>query len=769
MDLATSHVGTDLDGLAALVAISLLEGPLELGLAGPMDPLAARFHGDHGDALPSLIPDAELRGRLASEPLGRLVVVGTAERGRLGVIAPFVERFASVAAFDTHGAEDADLPREPLRRAGACVSPLVLRLAERGLAPTPAQAGLFLLGIHAVTEHFLSPGTTAVDHRAAAQCVAWDAPVEWAAHYVPRGLDRHRLRPLARMADPAQRVVMERTAGDLASDPVHHIAASASVAEAGAAMHRYKVNALPLCRGDAFVGLVSRREIDDAVRHGLGDRPVSAISAGPPAWVDAEAHLEEVRHTLLSTPGRLVLVGRPGAPPAGVLTRSDVFRSAALGPPPSAGRGAPSRERMGAALGVALGPDLELVMSLGARAAELGDRLFLVGGAVRDVLLGRRVEDLDLVVLGDARRLGERAVAHAGGRLHVHDAFETCTWVTPEQRRVDLTTARTESYREPAALPDVARGGLRHDLMRRDFTINAMALEVDPARAGQLIDPFGGRRDLDARVLRVLHGLSFHDDPTRAWRAARFAGRFGFRLAAGSQALLGEALDAGFLARLSLERLGAELHKVLEEPQVTRCVALLRQWRLLAPVHPALQTDGALLDRIDRIRQTWVRHRALTGAEVGAGEAQWVALGWGLTGDDRRRVKRLVARARGRTRLWVAGPPRVRRALARLAQVSRRSQAAAAIGDLAPAELVALMAFGGPDAVEQVEWWDRRGRRTQAALTGDDLMARGVPEGAAIGRGLRAAKAAALDGADAEGQLAAALEAATGQRCCEPR
>lgn len=865
MDLATSHLGTDLDGLAALVAVDLLEGPFVLGLPGSMDPVATRFWRDQ--AVAPLLPEPDLRARLeAASSLGRLVVVDTARRERLGFLADHVDRFASVVAYDTHAALDGDLPpaSPPLEAAAATVSPLILRLAERGVTPTPAQAGLLLLGVHADTGHLLFPNTTAVDYRAAALCAAWGAPLSWPAEYVPRGLDRHRLRLVERMAervthvdagghrvalltldlddyepdlaplldtlrraegwsaallvaaDPrrttvigrsdgrvdvaaalrelgggghpeaasaslracplveARALVVEalraaappRVAGALATRPVYALAADDTVDAAAAALHRYRINALPLTRAGDYVGLVSRREVDEALRHGLGARAAVSISTAPPARVPPDASVAAVREALLANPGRLVLVGEPGAPPVGVLTRSDVFRAAAVDPPLAGVQRPPPPSRTRQALEASLSPgDLALVDALGALADAHGDALYLVGGAVRDVLLGRPVVDLDLVVLGDAPTLGRLAAERLGGRVHVHEAFGTCAWTTPDGRRVDLTSARTESYRHPGALPDVERGGLRHDLLRRDFTVNAMALAVGPARGGELVDPFGGQIDLEQRTLRVLHGLSFHDDPTRAWRAARFAGRFDFSLAPGTQALLREALASGFVERVGQQRLGAELHKLLSEPLVVRCVAMLREWGLLAPIHPALAGDRGLLDRVARVREGWARYRALTGDGDGAGgepepgEPQWIALGWALGTDERRALGKLTGKVKGRTGRWVAGPTRVKAALAALGGATRGSERAAALAGLEPAERVCVLALGDAAGEQAVRWWEREGVGRRSAVDGAQLIALGAAPGPPLRRALAAAQAGAWDGADADGQLALARAA----------
>jgi len=859
MDLATSHLGTDLDGLASLLAVSLLEGPLEVGLPGSMDAVTTRFYRDRGEALLPLVPEPILRERLASGPLGRLLVVDTARAERLGFIGEAIPRFTEVCAFDTHGPEEGDLPRRALTPAAATVAPLVLALAAAGHVPTAEQAGLFLLGVHADTGHFTFMGTTQVDHEAAAVCLSWGAPMAWVDRYVPRGLDRDRLRYIEQMAARAERLtaggrslmmlsldldeyvpdlaplldelrraegwetavlvaadprrtsfigrstgaidvaavlrelgggghpeaaaaairacplpearallveamtraVAQPRAGDLASTALYELPADATVQDAADALHRFRVNALPLTERGAYVGAVSRREVDEALRHGLADTPVSAISGGPPPWVPEDATLDTLRETLLANQGRLALVGSPETGARGVITRSDVFRSALLDPPLAGLRRAPPRARMNAALERAIPEADRALLAAVARVAEARDeRVFLVGGAVRDVLLQRTVEDLDLVVLGDGPALARDVVAAHGGRVHAHEAFGTATWLSSDERRVDLTTARTESYRAPAALPSVERGGLRHDLYRRDFTVNAMALELTPSQAGGLVDPFGGQLDLRDGTLRVLHGLSFHDDPTRAWRAARFAGRFDFDLAPGTRALLREALRSGVMERLGPERLGAELHKLLGEVQVARCVAFLRDWGLLAPIHPALPGDRDLLARVARYREAWARYQALAEDRgLSPGEPQWIALGRGVPLDGRRDRRRLTGGVRGRTSRWIAGPDRVRGALRELARAARPAERAAALRRLEPSELVGVLADGDAAAGDAVAWWVREGRHVTPAVSGGDLIARGATPGPGFAAALARAAEVAYDGGDAAAQLAAALSA----------
>lgn len=214
-------------------------------------------------------------------------------------------------------------------------------------------------------------------------------------------------------------------------------------------------------------------------------------------------------------------------------------------------------------------------------------RVYAVGGCVRDWLLGRAdTPDVDFVVEGDAAAFARRLAESTGASVNVHAQFGTATlsWTGRAARapaglrRVDVATCRKETYREPAAYPQVSAGTLEEDLHRRDFTINAMAASVAPEAFGRVHDPFGGRRDLRARRLRILHDRSFMDDPSRILRAARFATRFGCRLEPGTAEELRQALRAGLLERLNRGRARKELGRMLEEPDPVACLACLGRW-----------------------------------------------------------------------------------------------------------------------------------------------------------------------------------------------
>jgi tRNA nucleotidyltransferase (CCA-adding enzyme) len=344
--------------------------------------------------------------------------------------------------------------------------------------------------------------------------------------------------------------------------------------------------------------------------------------------------------------------------------------------------------------------------------AVAGDTpVYLVGGAVRDLLLGRTRADLDFAVEGDAAALGRRL----GGDVRAHDRFATAT-VEADGGQLDFATARSESYPRPGALPEVRPASLADDLARRDFSVNAMAVPLlgEP----ELIDPHGGRTDLERGALRVLHGRSFVDDPTRALRAARYAARYGFEL----EPRTAELLRGADLRAVSADRVEAELRKLAREPQARRGFELLRDWGLVELGDDAPPVVDAVTELMDA--EPW--------AGVADREDAVLAAALGRGADD---VRRLAAVA-----------------------PARPSEGVELARGIDPVTLAVARARGA-------EWLDRyvadwRGVRLE--IDGGDLIAAGIPEGPAVGRGLAAAMRARLDGevGGADEELRVALDAA---------
>jgi tRNA nucleotidyltransferase (CCA-adding enzyme) len=360
--------------------------------------------------------------------------------------------------------------------------------------------------------------------------------------------------------------------------------------------------------------------------------------------------------------------------------------------------------------------------------------LYLVGGSVRDLLLGQPTLDVDTTLEGDAPALARRVAARLPGvRCVVHSAFRTAT-VKGTGFRLDVTTARAEKYRRPGALPTVRPGSLRDDLARRDFTVNALALALTGSRAGDLIDPFDGRADLESGLLRVLHEGSFRDDATRILRGARYESRLGFRLE--RRTLRWLERDVGYLETISGSRIREELHRALREPRPERIFLRLQRLGALAAIHPALTFDS------HRARAfAWLRE--VRGEPPAA--ACLALLAWGLSADE---VASLAARL-ALTRRETEAVRAASEATALERELSRKAKPSRAVELLSPlptASVWALAASARGQARQQALRYLQRWRHVKPSLDGRALMAMGAREGPALGEALRRLKTARLDG-----------------------
>jgi tRNA nucleotidyltransferase (CCA-adding enzyme) len=231
---------------------------------------------------------------------------------------------------------------------------------------------------------------------------------------------------------------------------------------------------------------------------------------------------------------------------------------------------------------------LSLLRALGSLADEGGVSLYLVGGVVRDLLLKRENWDLDLTVEGDGIAFARLVADRYEAGLAVFERFATARLVFPDGLKIDIATTRRESYAQPALLPTVQPASIEEDLSRRDFTINAIAVQLNPRQFGRVLDPYGGKRDLRARTIRVLHAGSFQDDPTRIFRAIRFEQRFGFRLERATVRLLAQAASTNLIRQLSGPRLQNEILLLFAEQDPARAIARLAQLKLLRFLHRRL-------------------------------------------------------------------------------------------------------------------------------------------------------------------------------------
>jgi tRNA nucleotidyltransferase (CCA-adding enzyme) len=402
-------------------------------------------------------------------------------------------------------------------------------------------------------------------------------------------------------------------------------------------------------------------------------------------------------------------------------------------------------------------------------AANRGQALHLVGGPVRDLLLGRPIRDLDLLVEEDARVLGEavvRAHPQLELRLESHARFGTLRLGSGDAE-LDVARTRRERYEKPGALPEVEPGSLVEDVARRDFSVNALVLPVDagaPARAREVIDLVGGIADLAEGRLRVLHGRSFHDDPTRAFRGARLAVRLGFKLERTSRTALRDALRDGAFGAVSGERFRRELALLFEEPRLGsdagRILSLLSETHVLAALEPGLV--------LPRDRQAPLRRLSRSIAAPEWPAARWRPWIAGLSiwlaplpaVNRRRTLERFAIRGEQAARIQRFGAEG-ERTLRALSRARGRGAVDALLAELDEESLQATFALADVATRRRILRWGAEDKRRRAPVVGTDLTELGI-QGPDVGRGLARIRAAFLDGeiANREEALGLALELA---------
>jgi tRNA nucleotidyltransferase (CCA-adding enzyme) len=549
----------------------------------------------------------------------------------------------------------------------------------------------------------------------------------------------------ARLEEGLRTTAVPITAGKVMSKPVRSVGPDETVAHAMVMCQRYGQSGILVLDDGRLVGSVAREDLDKAIGHGLSHAPVKGIMSSRVARCEPRTPLAEVQR-LVETEGRVAVV--EGERVVGVVTRSDVL--AALG----------AREEREEERGPNLLPELERLDELApafeaiAAIGEGYEGVYLVGGTVRDILLGERGFDVDIAVEGDAIEFAKALAEALEGRVRPHAKFGTAVVLYGDGGRIDVVTTRTEFYDAPAALPTVEHATIREDLFRRDFTINAMAVSLKGDDLGRLVDPFGGRADLDAGVIRVLHNLSLIDDPTRIFRAIRYENRYGFRMDEHTARLARSTIEMGLVGDLSSARLRDELVLLLSEGDVRHSILRLAELGADRAIHPHLAADEEAVALFDRLVALAREH----GVEVPAWRLGLLALARSLPPDELYDwLDRLKVRRRDAERIAAAIT-----VAPRLVERLREREAD-------PAEVVALAEPYAPDAplfalaladLPVLEDYFRRLRGVRLEITGNDVAQLGLAESPRVGEVLAEVRRRKLNGEldGRESELEAARE-----------
>jgi len=725
MEIITTHLEADFDGIASMVAAHKLYPEAQLVLPGGVQSRERAYLALHPIPLTSITD-------LPLTDITRVILVDADHQDRLGLLENIIEdESVSIHIWDHHPLEPTNplamraqfLKVEPV---GASITLLVEALEEQSQTWSPEEATLFAIALYEETGHFAYLQTTPRDLQVGARLIETGADLTVVTDVIQRKwtepqvalfnalLQATQLLTLGRRRVALTTLAWPKYVADLApvtqqlgqlynADAVltavamegkvqfigrsrhpdmnmnkiaqafggggHTMAAAASIkgltltevdqrlhellqeeaktwlpirrlmttpvrtVEQGTTikqterlMTQYEVNALPVVDSqEHFIGLVTREAIQKALFHKLSGQPVEHIMLQDIFLAHSNTSFEEVQQQMVERNQRIVPI-LDHQTVIGIFSRTDLLRALHQGTQQDATpvtiptKATPStstplhtwdvthllKNRLSAPLLLLL---IEKVEQL---ADQLDVSAFLVGGFVRDLLMDIPNFDLDFMIEGDGIQFGKALAKKLSGEWTIHERFGTVSIKLPkslnlpQMHHLDVATARTEYYEYPTALPTVERSSIKKDLYRRDFTINALAIRVNRT-PGELLDYFGGRRDLKDQVIRVLHSLSFVEDPTRVFRAIRFEQRFRFRISKETEQFIQQAKTMELFQRLSGSRLGNELIHMLEEPNPAKGIRRLEEFRLVPFIHPKLHAKSPVQKTFEAVETilTW--------------------------------------------------------------------------------------------------------------------------------------------------------------------
>ena len=386
-------------------------------------------------------------------------------------------------------------------------------------------------------------------------------------------------------------------AKDIMFFPIKSVDAAGSIHDAKTILTKYNINALPVLSGSRVVGIITRQVAEKAVFHKLENVPVSEYMFTEFQTVEPDDSVEKVKEKIIGNSQRFLPVIKDGEL-KGAITRTDLLRiledeiAKTVLEKLEFHEKYVKRKNVRKIMGERLNEEvLKKLEDMGNLGDQLDYHVYLVGGFVRDLILRDENYDIDVVIEGDGITFAEEMAKRFNVKIRPHKEFATAKILYPDGFKVDIASARLEYYKAPAALPVVEHSSLKLDLHRRDFTINTLAISLNKNTFGELIDFFGAQRDIKEKTIRVLHSLSFVEDPTRVFRAIRFELRFGFKIGKHTLDLIKNAVKLNFLAKIRGKRIWTELALILEEEAPEKILKRLNDLDLLRFVSPSLTSN----------------------------------------------------------------------------------------------------------------------------------------------------------------------------------
>jgi tRNA nucleotidyltransferase (CCA-adding enzyme) len=725
MEIISTHVSSDFDAFAAMVAAKKLYPEAQIVLSTSLNQNVREFMVLHEEEL----PDFKEHNEIDIGKVKRLIMVDTKIASRLGPLSPLAySKGVEIIVIDHHQKSDSDVSssKEYYLDVGATTTIIMEQIIKRNISITPFEATLFALGIYEDTGSFTYPNTSYKDLETAAFLFRNKANLYILSRFLNLSLneEQHKLfeelilnssrkkingrnilfsfahsdryieglsvltRKLAQVEDA--RVVFcwakmkEKTyivgrsdekdldvsriletvgggghpqaassvtrefsfeeirgritdslrknikrplqAKDIMTFPVRLASEDETIISISRILNTYGHSGVPILDKDGkLTGVITRKDIDKAIKHGLSHAPVKGFKSGEVITAGPNATLEDIQQLMIGNSiGRVPIVS--GKNILGIITRKDVLRYLT----DSQRHGMPITKKkkhdiylteIKDKIGSLFPQNVQDIFStISALSARLKIRAYLVGGIVRDILLNRTNLDIDIVVERQGIIFATELAKKLKASLYTHEKFKTSVIVLEDGSHIDIATARVEFYERPAALPSVEEGSIKQDLYRRDFTINSMAVSLDKKDFGKLIDFFGGRKDLAEKRIKVLHKLSIVEDPTRIFRAIRFEQRFGFKMDNQTEELVKSAIEMDVVSLLTGVRIRDELICIFEEQNVIGALKRLDSLGALKKIGIDIETDNRFYNWLKKILETC---KELSGALAPSQIQKW--------------------------------------------------------------------------------------------------------------------------------------------------
>lgn len=718
MEVITTHLNADFDGLAAMVAAQKLYPDAVLAFPGSREKNVRDYFEQSGQVF-----HFQRTKNIALDQVTRLIVVDTRQSSRIGVFVQCLKNPGiEVHLYDHHPDAPGDMKGdfELVKPVGATSTLFTQLFQEKKISITTEEATLLGMALHEDTGSFLFDSTTPADLEAMSWLLAHGANVHTisqslskeltvdeiallhnliksATTYMINGIDivvanlaldyyvdefallvrrfmmmenlnnlfalasmEGRVYLIARSRIPevnAGKIAMEfgggghasaasatiknmtlieaeenlvhylhkhvrpeQLARELMSAPVISVDPAISIREANKILTRYNITVLPVVTDQRkIVGIISRRVTEKAIFHDLGDLPASDYMTTDFASLAPSSSLADIQELIIENRQRFIPVIEKDKI-VGVITRTDLLNVVIqeTGQHPQSMMTSPNRhsidrQRNLNTLMVEMLPRDKIVLlrTVGEVAEKNGYAAYAVGGFVRDLLLRIKNLDLDIVIEGDGIQFAKIIAKFLGGKIRTHEKFNTAVVILPDGFKIDIVTARLEYYEHPAAMPTIEMSSIKLDLFRRDFTINAMAIHLNPDTFGCLIDFFNCQNDIKDRQVRILHNLSFVEDPTRVFRAIRLEQRMSFQIGKHTEKLIKNAVKMNLFDRIAGNRLLTELQLILSEEYPLPAIRRMAQFDLLKFLHPALQFDARLEQILEETNRALAWHKLL--------------------------------------------------------------------------------------------------------------------------------------------------------------